>query len=100
MKDRLVHDNMMDIDEHRDGCSHAVALGAAPASATDGFNSDIARGMGLPPVNPLMVTSAMGRGADHHEIGESPHRLKYIRDTGYLQHGANDESKDDDHQVN
>ena len=73
-----------------------MAHGAAPASATDGVISDIARGTALRPVNPLTATSAMGRGADqrnHEEIGESGHRLedtRDIRDIGDLQHGTSD----------
>ena len=78
MADRLVLENLMDIDEHhRDGCSKAVARRAAPASATDCLITDIARGMGQNPVNPLNVTSAMGRGGNHSKIGESPHRLEH-----------------------
>ena len=61
------------------GYSKAMAHGAAPASATDGSTSDIARGMGRNPVNPLQATSAVGRGANLQQIGESPHRLEDIR---------------------
>ena len=78
--DRLVLDvDQVDIDEHhRDGCSHAVALGAAPASASGPNQLDIVRGMGRNPVNPPQVTSAMGRGSNLPTIGESPHRLEHI----------------------
>ena len=39
--------------------------------------------MGLPPVNPLNVTSGMGRGTNHQEIGESRRRLENTEDIGH-----------------
>ena len=79
-----------DITLQKNGCSKAVARRAALTSATDGSMSDIVRGMGQNPVNPLMVTSAMGRGGNHSKIGESPHRLEDLRDIGDPQHGTPD----------
>ena len=79
------------------GCSKAVAHGAALTAATDGSKSDIARGMGQNPVNPLYATSAMGRGANHSEIGESPHRLDKGMDIGHLQHGTADGQRHNGH---
>ena len=73
MGHRLVTDDLMDTDSHRNGCSKAMTHGAAPASATDGSISNIARGMGQNSVNPLNVTSRMGRGANLDTIGVSGH---------------------------
>ena len=66
MKDGQVpDDDQVDIDDqYHDGCYKAMAHGAASASATDGYESDIARGMALGPVNPPQGTSAMGRGSN------------------------------------
>ena len=95
MIDRLVHDNMMDIDEHHcDGCSHAVALGAAPASAIEAQKLNILREMGYPPVNSPKATSGMGRVSNNNDIGESPHRrLEDERAIGQLQVKTSDGPK-------
>ena len=62
-----------------------MAHGATSASATDGSTSNIARGMGQNPVNPLKATSAMGRGSNLATIGESVHRLEDTRAIGHVQ---------------
>ena len=91
----------MVIDRHHDGCSKAVAHGAAPASATDDVISDIARGMALQPVNPLQVASGMGRGADLDMICEScNHRLEDTRADEQLQHGTPDGQGNKGHRGN
>ena len=56
-----------------DWCSKAVAHRAAPPSATDGIDADIARGMGATSVNPLQAASAVGRGPNPLMIGEFAH---------------------------
>ena len=53
--------------------------------------------MGQNPVNPLKVTSVMGRGANLKQIGESPHRLEDLRDIGDPQHGTQDGRRHDGH---
>ena len=57
-------------------CSDAVALEAAPSSATDDADVDITRRMALKPVNLYKATSAMGRGpiTDDDDDGESENR--------------------------
>ena len=79
-----------DTDRHRDGCFKTVTRRAALTSATDGSMFDIARGMGQNPVNPLNATSAMGRGLNLQQIGESQYRLEDTRADEQLQHGTPD----------
>ena len=74
-----------------------MARRAAPTSATDGIESNIARGMALCPVNPPQVTSGMGRGSDLYEIGESRHLgLEDGRAIGH----QDDDGTPDESQVN
>ena len=55
-----------------DGCSKAVARRAALTPSADVRLCDnIARGMGATSVNPQQATSAVGRGPNPSEIGES-----------------------------
>ena len=58
------------------GCSSAVAREAAPSLATNVHNIDIASRMPPGAVNLRSVTSAMGRGPNHEDDGESAHRLE------------------------
>ena len=50
--------------------------------------------MGRNPVNPLNATSAMGRGANHAEIGESAYRLEDQMDIGHPKIKTPDGPKD------
>ena len=65
-----------DKNEGDDGCSNAVAREAAPSSATDGTDVDIAQRMPSGAVNLKQVASAMGRGPTQNDDGESAHRLE------------------------
>ena len=55
-----------------------MAREAAPSSATDDINIDIVQRMAHKPVNLGQATSAMGRGPNHQDDGESAHRLEDI----------------------
>ena len=57
------------------GCSDAVVREAAPSSAS-GNTTDIAQRMPSGAVNLTQVASAMGRGPNHVDDGESAHRLE------------------------
>ena len=62
------------------GCSDAVALEAAPSSATD-KEVDIVQRMPLGAVNLGKVASAMGRGPINDQDGESGRRLEDASET-------------------
>ena len=70
-EDQVLDGDKVDIAQHRKGCSNAVAHGATSASAIGANALDVARGMGLPPVNPPQATSGMGPGSNHQDQGES-----------------------------
>ena len=61
-----------------DGCSNAVASEAAPSSARVILNDNIVQRMPLKAVNLGQVASAMGRGPNNVDDGESGGRLEDI----------------------
>ena len=74
----MMWDNMVPDEEENIaniGCSDAVAREAAPSSAS-GNITDIAPRMSTTAVSLAQVTSAVGRGPIHNDVGELGHRLE------------------------
>ena len=73
MADGIHKNGMMVIGSAPDGCFNTVAREATPTPSVNVRNGDIARGMGATPVNPPTADSAVGRGPNPLQIGESIH---------------------------